>query len=190
MGQVRSHPAKGQEEAESGGRVGEVECCQGTIREGKTGAEARSKQAQGGWRIIAAWAKRPHSREAGPAPEYSLFVPSMTLHTFIISSMTLHTFLLYLLHDLAQQGCPCFTNQDKESSRLKGLPEVTRLARGKDSSTFHVAKEGQGGRQRTLNGGFWNVGIIKKKKKKLLIFFLILKATYAPCENFRHCSYV
>lgn len=94
-----------------------------------------------------------------------------------------------LLQNLPRKRCPCLTNQEKESSRLKRLPEATRLARGK-ARTRHplLQKNTRAGWQRTLNGRFWNVGVIKKKtEKQLLIFFLILKATHVPGENLRHC---
>ena len=76
--------------------------------------------------------------------------------------------------NLPQKRCPCLTNQEKESSRLKRLPKATRLARGKARTQAHplLQKNARAGWQRILNGRFWNVGIIKKKtEKQLLIFF-------------------
>ena len=103
------------------------------------------------------------TREVAPAPNVFILYP---LHDLVDTH--------YLLQNLPQKRCPCLTNQEKESSRLKRLPKATRLARGKARTQAHplLQKNARAGWQRILNGRFWNVGIIKKKtEKQLLIFF-------------------
>lgn len=101
-------------------------------------------------------------REAAPAPNGFIFYP---LHDLV----DMH----YLLHNLPQKRCPCLTNHEEESSRLKRLPEATRQARGKAKTQAHplLQKNARAGWQRTLYGRFWKAGIIKKKNKKTTEFF-------------------